>query len=131
MVFALYKEDRGVNPITDEKISNTVTKLAKNPNKGVIMIFEENDVIIGYSILIPYWSNEYGGDIMHIDEIYVKGEHRRRGAATRFFDYVSREFKGKVVALQLEVSPSRSELIDFYRKRGFSKTKNTHLISVR
>jgi len=72
MIHALYREDPGNEQITDEKISKTVKELRKNPSKGKIIIFEKRKVTIGYSILIFYWSDEYGGDILHIDELYVK-----------------------------------------------------------
>jgi len=61
MISALYSEDRGGKPITDEKILQTVTELGRNPCKGEIVIFEKDNMTIGYSILIFYWSNEYGG----------------------------------------------------------------------
>lgn len=131
MISALHSEDRGGKPITDEKILRTVTELGRNPCKGEIVIFEEDNKTIGYSILIFYWSNEYGGDILHIDELYVKPEHRRRGAATSFLNHVSRAFKGKIVALQLEVAPSNLEVMDYYRKLGFGRMRNIQLICTR
>ena len=95
------------------------------------MIFEKDNMTIGYSILIFYWSNEYGGNVLHIDELYVKPEHRRHGAATSFFDHVSRAFKGKIVALQLEVTPSSMDVIDYYQKLGFRKMRNIQMICMR
>jgi len=131
MISALHSEDRGGKPITDEKILKTVTELGRNPCKGEIIIFEKDNTTIGYSILIFYWSNEYGGDILHIDELYVKPEHRRHGAATSFFNHVSKAFKDKIVALQLEVTPSNVEAIDYYRRLGFRKSTNKQLICTR
>jgi predicted GNAT superfamily acetyltransferase len=131
MIFALYKEDRGVKPITAEKILKTVTELAKNPCKGEIMIFEKDKMTIGYSILIFYWSNEYGGNIVNIDEIYVKRECRRRGVATSFFDHISRKFNGRMVALQLEVSSSRTKVMNYYWKLGFRKMRNIQMVRTR
>jgi ribosomal protein S18 acetylase RimI-like enzyme len=127
MCHALYREDPVDETITERKISKTVTELRKNPCKGRIIIFEEDDATIGYSILIPYWSNEYGGDILHIDELYVKPEHRQRGAAACFFQYISRKFKGTIVGLELEVTPSNAKAMAYYRKLGFKKTRNAHL----
>jgi ribosomal protein S18 acetylase RimI-like enzyme len=108
-----------------------VTELGRNPCKGEIVIFEKDNMTIGYSILIFYWSNEYGGDILHIDELYVKPEHRRHGVATGFFNHVSQAFKGKTVALQLEVNPSNVEVMDYYRRLGFGEMRNMQLIRAR
>lgn len=68
----LYKEDLVDEQITDEKISKTIRELDNNPRRGKIIIFEKASIVIGYVILIFYWSNEFGGDILQIDELYVK-----------------------------------------------------------
>jgi len=131
MIHALYIEDPVNQPITDKKISKTFIELRKKPCKGKIIIFEKDHAIIGYSILILYWSNEYGGDILHIDELYVKPEHRERGAATCFFKHIAQTYRDKIVAIHLEVSPSNTRAMNYYRKLGFKRTKNVHLTRTR
>ena len=123
----LYREDPVNEKITDRKISKTIRELRKNPCKGRIIVFEKDKALIGYSILVFYWSNEYGGNILHIDELYVKPEHRQRGVATNFFQYLSQRFNEDIVGLQLEVSPSNAKAMAYYVKLGFTKTKNVHL----
>ena len=127
MVHALYEEDPSTKPITDKKIWQTVSELRKNPNKGKIVVFAKENLIIGYSILIFYWSNEYGGEVLHIDELYVKPEHRGHGVSTKFFRSLLRSEHG-AVALQLEVTPSNKKALNYYKRLGFKKTKNLHLI---
>jgi ribosomal protein S18 acetylase RimI-like enzyme len=84
--------------------------------------------VIGYSILIFYWSNEYGGDVLHIDELYVKPEHRGRGVATSFFKEILRTAKDKTVALELEVTPRNTRALRYYKRLGFKETTNLHLM---
>jgi ribosomal protein S18 acetylase RimI-like enzyme len=128
MIYALYRGDPGTNQITGEKIGRTIRRLHSNPQRGGIIIFEEGTAIIGYSILIFYWSNEFGGDILHIDELYVKPEYRERGAATSFLKHILQAFKNRTVALQLEVTSSNTRAMNYYQKLGFKKTLNLHLI---
>lgn len=130
MMYALYREDQVNEPITDKKISRTITELRTNPRKGKIVIFEKNNMIVGYSVLIFYWSNEYGGNMLHVDELYVKPEHRQRGAATGFFKHISRKFKHKIVGVQLEVTPSNTKAMKYYKKLGFRKARNVHLMRI-
>ena len=127
MMYELSHEDPSVEKITDKKISLTFSKLSNNPNIGRIVVFERAKTIIGYAILIPYWSNEYGGNILHIDELYVKPEHRGRGIATSFLKQILSSKQG-IVALQLEVTPTNTRAKNYYRKLGFRKSKNLHLI---
>jgi ribosomal protein S18 acetylase RimI-like enzyme len=127
MIHELYREDPSTKQISDEKISKTFRALRDKPDQGKIIVFEEEEGIAGYSILIPYWSNEYGGNILHIDELYIKPGHRRRGIAASFFKQLVCT-KNEAVAIQLEVTPSNTRAMNYYRTLGFRKTKNLHLI---
>ncbi len=127
MIHALYNEDRVDELITDEKISNTLKELDRNPCKGQIMVFERDRVVIGYAVLIFYWSNEYGGEVLHIDELYVKPEHRQRGVAISFFRHLTETFQHKARLMQLEVSPTNTKAMSYYRKLGFKQTRNVHV----
>ena len=127
MIHELSYEDPSTELITDKKISLTIRELSKNPNRGRIVVFEEGKAVIGYAILIPYWSNEYGGNVLHIDELYVKPEHRGRGIATRFIKQILRSKQG-TVAFQLEVTPTNTRAKNYYGKLGFRKSRNLHLI---
>jgi ribosomal protein S18 acetylase RimI-like enzyme len=129
MIHELYIEDPSANPITDKKISRTITALSDNPNRGKIIVFAERNTIIGYSILIFYWSNEYGGNVLHIDELYVKPKYRGRGVATKFFRRLWSEHSA--VAFQLEVTRSNKRALGYYRRLGFKNTRNLHLIRAR
>ena len=127
MIHELYREDPSTKPISDKKISQTLRELRNRTQMGEIIVFEDGKAVVGYSILIPYWSNEYGGNILHIDELYVKADYRDRGVATSFLKQLVRR-NHDAVALQLEVTPSNTRALNYYQKLGFRKTKNSHLI---
>ena len=127
MMHRLSREDPSTERVTDRKISLTFRQLSNNPKRGRIIIFEEATAIIGYAVLIFYWSNEYGGNILHIDELYVKPEHRGRGVATSFFKKIL-GMKHSVVAFELEVTPANTRAMNYYHKLGFKKSQNVHLI---
>ena len=126
MVHQLHREDPADKQMTPQKVSRTVNQLRNNPAKGRILILEEEGRVVGYAILIFYWSNEYGGDILHIDELYVKPEHRGRGIATTFLKQLHN--KSHAVALELEVTPPNKEALQYYKRLGFKETKNLHLM---
>lgn len=80
----LYAEDPEGEPITRDKIWATVQELTQHPAKGRIVIFNVEQAIVGYVLAIFCRSNEYGGNIVHIDALYVNGPWRNRGIATQF-----------------------------------------------
>lgn len=57
---------------------------------------------IGYARLINYWSNEYGGNILYIDELYVKSDYRSLGIQSTLFSYIEQHVNNNTVALCLK-----------------------------
>jgi GNAT superfamily N-acetyltransferase len=127
MVLSLYTEDPEGEEVTVDKVSLTVNEAELNPGKLNIIIFEYQETVIGYAILTFFWSNEYGGDIINIDEIFIAKEYRSKGLATSFINSISTRYPG-VKGLKLEASPSNIKAIKGYEKMGFIKAPNIHMI---
>lgn len=130
MIFSLYEDDPEGIPINEEKIKKTIEILTSYPEKGEIIIFEKENLLVGYSILINYWSNEYGGNTLNIDELYVKPSFRRKGLATNFMNNIFEKYKNNVVAFMLEVTPANKNAYEYYSILGFRKDTNTHMIRI-
>ncbi len=126
MILSLYSEDPEGEPMNEGKINITITEYQKNPQKINIYLIKEDDTNIGYAILVYVWSNEYGGNILTIDELYVAENYRGKGVATEFFAYVERI--ENIVALQLETTPSNRRTLEYYKRQGFLPSQNVHLI---
>jgi ribosomal protein S18 acetylase RimI-like enzyme len=124
MIRDLYREDPGTKLMSNQKIKRTFESLTKHPEKGRIIVFEYKDKIIGYSILINFWSNEFGGNIIVLDEIYIKKIFRARGIDTNFIKYLSKNKSGNSVAIQLEVTPGNKRGRKLYESLGFKLYKN-------
>lgn len=126
MIVALYDEDAEGEQISESKINSTISESRKNPQKITIYMFKDNDENIGYAILVFFWSNEFGGNILTIDELYVLKKYRGKGIATNFLSHI----KGTegIVAMQLETMPSNQKALDYYKRLGFLTSQNTHLV---
>lgn len=125
---ALYAEDSEGKPFTSDKGEKTIEELSRYPEKGMITLFEIQGKMVGYSIIIFFWSNEYGGNITTIDEIYVVSEYRGQGLATTFIEYLKNQKLRRSVAIELEVTPSNSRAKKLYTRLGFKEADNTHLV---
>lgn len=126
MIVSLYREDPEGEPVDEEKINRTIREYRKNPEKISIYMLKRNQENLGYAILVFFWSNEYGGNIITIDEIYVREGHRSKGLAAGFFSFL--EKMENKVALQLESTPSNQKALTYYKRLGFVPSQNTHLI---
>lgn len=103
----------------------TVDRLLTEPHRGRILLFIDDTAIYGYAILIPYWSNEFGGNLLFVDELFVKPEFRNRGIARKFFDFLRTQRPFDAVVCALEVSPNNSRARKLYKSLGFEPRKYT------
>lgn len=127
MMRALYAEDPAANPVDESLFPQTIEVLITEPSRGQIILFEEGKLLRGYALLISYWSNEFGGTLLFVDEIFVVPEARRRGIATTFFRHLRDLRAFGAVALALEVTPSNTKAMRFYLSLGFSRRQNSLL----
>ncbi len=127
MMNALYAEDQPASPVDHARFPRTVEQLVATPERGRIIVFFAEGAIRGYALLIPYWSNEFGGTLLIVDELFVIGAARNRGIARRFFEFVERERPFDAVALALEVSPANVRARKLYESLGFTQRGNATL----
>lgn len=127
MFQALYREDPSPDPVPDEQLLRTLRVLREEPVRGRAIVLERDGACVGYALLVSFWSNELGGEVANIDELYVAPDHRGRGAGTRLVEQLSRgELWGKVpVAIDLEVTPDNHRARALYERLGFVAAKNT------
>ena|SRR5437763_10641213 len=129
MMRGLYNNDIGAAAVDLRRSPRVIRAILEQPERGQIILFVENATIHGYAILIPYLSNEFGGTILFIDELFVKAESRQRGIARQFFDYLRRERPYGPVATVLEVSPSNVRARRLYESVGFVLRDNALLVA--
>ena len=128
LITDLYREDSCGEPMTEDKINKTLHELESRPDKGSVWIFIYKNRIVGYSILINYWSNEHGGNILAIDEIYVKPSFRNRGIGSAFIRFIISNSDVSVKLLTLEVTPENNKAFKYYKNKGFTLSGNRHMI---
>ncbi len=129
-VLSLYREDPLGMEIIPLKIQKTFQEFTRRPEKGRIIVFEIDNTVVGYAILVFFWSNEFGGDFIEVDELFVQSDYRNRGIGKAFFQSLEDNMKSKAVALALQTTPANERAIAFYKRMGFSVSKNLHFIKV-
>jgi GNAT superfamily N-acetyltransferase len=128
MMKALYEENPEDHPLREEHISRTFAQLAAHPDYGTILVFESEGKIAGYAVLINFWSNEYGGIVLSIDELYILPQFRGKGIGTDFIQYLHATKFHNAVALELEVIPYNTRALKLYEKLGFKPSDRHHLL---
>jgi ribosomal protein S18 acetylase RimI-like enzyme len=127
MMNGLHTDDEAASPVDRSRFPLTIDFFLANPSQGRIILFEESILIRGYALLVPYWSNEFGGPLVVVDELFVTPEARNRGIARSFFRFLNEQRPFDAVALALEVSPRNTGALRLYQSLGFSRRHNSLL----
>jgi ribosomal protein S18 acetylase RimI-like enzyme len=127
MCLALNQEDPGES-VSAGQIRATLAVLRAEATRGRAVVVEADGAVVGYALLVSFWSNEYGGEICAVDELYVAPAHRNRGLGTSLFDAAAsdRSLWPRVpVALELEVTPDNARARALYERLGFRAKNQT------
>lgn len=129
LYLALYREDPGSVSPDPSRARRTLELFRGAPARGRCLVLEETGIVEGYALLVPYWSNELGGLICTIDELYVGPGARGRGRATELLGSLASGAWGwdAPVALELEVSRSNPRGRALYLRSGFRRVENETL----
>jgi GNAT superfamily N-acetyltransferase len=120
---ALSAEDPGQVPLSPEQVRRTLARLREEPARGRAVVCEADGEIAGYCLMISFWSNELGGEVCVVDELFVAPRYRSRGLATdllqRLVDGDASLWPSKPAALALEVSFDNHRARALYERLGF------------
>ena len=116
--------------MNSDKFDRTFWEFTNKPDKGKIVVFEQDGLVVGYAIIVFYWSNEYGGDFIELDELFTHEDYRGNGIATAFFEWLEQTWYQKAVALSIQVTPANDRANSFYQRLGFKTSLNRHLLKL-
>ncbi|MPS72397.1 MAG: GNAT family N-acetyltransferase [Chryseobacterium sp.] len=114
----------------DEKITiDNFVKFINNDGYGQCfkIIFEGQ--IAGYIILAKYFSFEFGGEILFLDELFIKPEFQGRSLGKKALEFVkdySVENNFKIVLLEIENHNEKAKKL--YEHYGFQNHKRSLMI---
>ena len=128
LVDDLYRAYPGVDGVEPD-IALTVAEFERHPEKGRVIVFELNGQPVGYAILVFFWSNEFRGDVIEIDELFIDNRNRGRGIGSWFFAWLESSYP-ESVALALQVSETNTAAARFYERAGFRASLNRHLFKL-
>jgi ribosomal protein S18 acetylase RimI-like enzyme len=124
----LYSEDPNIADLRVD-IVPTWKEFSEHPDKGLLLSIKDKDTVVGYCIAIFFWSNEYSGDLIEIDELNIAENYRGYGAGTLIFAWLRDKYplcKG----FTLQVADKNERARKWYHKLGFTVSRNQHLIWV-
>ena len=122
MCLGLYQEDPGPLPGDARPMLETLATLRREPWRGRAVVLDVGQQVVGYALLIAYWSNEFGGEVCAVDELYVVRDFRGRGHGAALFEAIERGdvWPAPVVAVVLGITPGNTRARRLYERLGFA-----------
>jgi ribosomal protein S18 acetylase RimI-like enzyme len=123
MFLLLNREDEGQLQVGAENIRRTLAALREKPERGRVVVLEQRGRLLGYALLIPFWSNELGGECCALDELFVRPEARGQKHASALIEALAEGctlWPRDAAAIVLEVTPGNTRAQALYRRHGFT-----------
>ena len=118
MLDEFYHSPAVLHPIPRAHFEKTLNEAeAGNPCVRLYLI-ENGGQTAGYALLALTFSNEAGGDVVWLDEIYIRPEFQGKGLGNEFFDFLEKEF-ASAARFRLEVEADNDGAVRLYERRGF------------
>ncbi len=127
----LYEEDPSAEPVPEDSTSRTLEALRAEPLRGRALVLADDRAVLGYALLVSFWSNELGGETCEIDELYVVPEERSRGHASALLRALHAGgdlWPRRPVALALQATRDNERAQALYRRLGFRPSSNQLLV---
>ena len=119
MCMDFYNTDGVVHSIPVSNMEKTFNLLMEGLDFAKAYVCEKNNKTVGYILLALTYSNEAGGMVVWLDEIYVKPEFRSQGIGSELIDFVIEKYKNKISRFRLEITESNIGAKKLYLSKGF------------
>ena len=115
-----YHSDAVLHPVPPRYLENTFDEMASSDTYAEGYFLCDGENVCGYALLSKTFSQEVGGRVVWLEEIYLRENSRGKGLGKEFFAF----FKQKYAAarrLRLEVEPDNARAEKLYRSLGFEE----------
>lgn len=124
-----YSSDAVDHDIPDSYIVRTFEEFFKTEQYIEGYIFEYDNKEVGYALLSKTFSQEAGGIVFWIEELYILEEYRSKGLGKEFFDFMEKKvIQDNIARVRLEISPSNKKAKKLYKNKGFKELDYKQMI---
>ena len=134
LCLALQRDDPGPTPIPPAQVRRTLRVFREHPLRGTAVVLDAGGQAEGFALLLPLWSNELGGEVCFVDELYVVPARRGQGLGRSLLESIARGrgvWPRKPAAVAVEVTPGNRRARRFYERLGFVRTNLAMVLRVR
>ncbi|MDO4711652.1 MAG: GNAT family N-acetyltransferase [Peptostreptococcaceae bacterium] len=117
LVDEFYHTDAVLYPIPREYIETTFEEITVSDIYAEGYLFEHEEEVAGYALITKSFSQEAGGRVIWLEEVYIRPKFQGKGIGKEFFGFI--EKKHPLKRLRLEVEYSNERAIKLYEDLGY------------
>lgn len=118
MTHDFYHSEAVLHPVPEAYLERSFDEMMRSDAYMTGWFFERNGEVAGYALLCKGWSQEAGGRVVWIDELFVLPKYRSQGVGREFFAAL-KEIE-PAVRYRLEIEPDNVRAEALYHRMGFS-----------
>ena len=118
MARAFYATDAVMAPVPDEHFDRCLDEMLRSDVYAAAWIFRDGEAVCGYAQIARTYSQEAGGPVVWIEELYVKPEYRSHGFGSAFFALLEAEYPD-TARFRLEVEEENRGAVRLYERKGY------------
>lgn len=119
MATDFYASPAVLHSVPSVHFERTFNEMMRSEAYALGFIIENEGKTAGYALLAKTFSQEAGGLVVWIEEIYILPEFRGKGLGGAFLEFVKNEIPAARYRLETEPENERAKVL--YKRHGFEK----------
>lgn len=119
LIDEFYHSEAVLHPVDPKNYSVTFDRCINADPFTACYVYDQDGTINGYALLSFAYSNEVGGIVVWIEELYVPAEHRGKGIGTALMNFVHNTYMDSAKRFRLEATHGNEKAIALYRSIGY------------
>lgn len=114
-----YRAGVTLDVVDTKNIEATFDELMRSDEYAECYIIEHEGNTAGFALLAKTFSQEAGGMVIWIEELYLRPEYRSLGLGSEFFKFLEDNKADNIKRLRLEVEEENTRVVKLYKRMGF------------
>ena len=117
MAHDFYRMPAVDHPVPDSYLEKTFEECLKSDTYAELFILEWEGKIAGYGLIAKTFSQEAGGMVYWLEELYILEEYRSKGLGSEYFRYMEEQKEEGVTRFRLEVEKENERAWKLYKRQ--------------
>ncbi len=119
MMKTFYRSKAVLSTIPEVHMKRTFEAIMDQTPYANAFILDHLGEAAGYIMVSITWSNEAGGLVLWVEELFIKSKFRGLGLGSKALEFIRKRYQGKAKRFRLEISKDNKNVGKLYRLKGF------------